>query len=361
VPLLLGGSVALPTSQDPGDVAQWIGELRPTWFSAGPTYLRAMLDKIRAGDSKLAHSLRFILSSSSYLPEFVRAELETLLGIPILEFYGLSEAGVMAANPMPPAKRKPGTVGVFPPDELAIRSEARNILGIGEVGEIVVRGPSVSPGAVNGIEGPHFDFRRDWLETGDVGFIDPEGFLTIVGRTKEIINRGGEKIAPYEIEKALLDHPFVADAAAFSVPHARLGENVAAAVVLKPQTKATSSELKTFLYDRLAHFKVPQRIVFVSDLPRGSTGKISRSNLATAVANQVRAAIPPGSMLEFQIAEIWQGLLGRTDLGVDDDFFELGGDSLLATNMIVEVETATGQRIPRSSLGAASTIPQTKV
>jgi oxalate---CoA ligase len=222
----------------------------------------------------------------------VRTELEALLGIPILEFYGLSEAGIMAANPAPLAKRKPGTVGVIPPDELPIRSESGNILAVGEVGEIVVRGPSVTPGYVQDIDDPVSDFRRDWLGTGDVGFIDPEGFLTIVGRTKEIINRGGEKISPYEIEKALLDHPAVADAAAFSVPHTRLGENIAAAVVLKPQTRATSSELKTFLYDRLAHFKVPQRIFFMSDLPRGATGKISRSHLATAVASQVRARVP---------------------------------------------------------------------
>jgi len=358
-PLLLGGSVALPATQYSDDLAEWIPDLGPTWFSAGPSYLLAALDRTRSKTGKrLEHSLRFILSSSSYLPESVRTELEGILGIPILEFYGLSEAGVMAANPAPPAKRKPGSAGIFISDELAIRGEAGNMLAAGEVGEIVVRGPSVTPGYVNGTDEPATDFRREWLATGDLGFIDSEGFLAVVGRTKEVINRGGEKISPYEIEKVLLVHPSVREAAAFSLPHPRLGENPAAAVVLKPGANATSSDLKMFLRERLAHFKVPQHVFIMSDFPKGDTGKVSRSQLAASVANHTRQVVPPGSMLEFQIAEIWQRLIGCTDIGVEDDFFELGGDSILAAQMLVEVETFTGQCIPQSSLGAASTIRQ---
>jgi acyl-CoA synthetase (AMP-forming)/AMP-acid ligase II/thioesterase domain-containing protein/acyl carrier protein len=358
VPLLLGSSVALPSSQDPDDLAEWFRELRPTWFSAGPTYLQALLDRLRSKKTGLEHSLRFILSSSSYLPEPVRTELENRLEIPVLEFYGLSEAGVMAANPSPPAKRKPGTAGAIPSGELAIRDEAGNFLSAGEVGGIVVRGPSVTPGYADAINGRTTDFRRDWMETGDLGFIDSEGFLTLVGRTKEIINRGGEKISPYEIEKALLIHPGVRDAAAFAVPHPRLGENVAAAVVLQPGADATSSDLKSFLNDRLAPFKIPQRIFIRGELPRGTNGKILRSQLASAVSTHARRIISPGSMLEFQIAAIWQKLVGHNDIGVEDDFFELGGDSLMATEMLLEVEAFIGKRLPQSSLGAATTIRQ---
>src|SRR5262249_3506789 len=157
-----------------------------TWISAVPSYLLAVLDKVRSGDGeKLEHSLRFIASSASYLPESVLRELEGILRVPILEFYGLREAGIMAANPVPPAKRKPGTAGIVPAGELAIRGQAGDLLAAGEVGEIVVRGPSVIPAYVNGTNDPTTEFRDEWLETGDLGFIDPEGFLTIVGRTKE--------------------------------------------------------------------------------------------------------------------------------------------------------------------------------
>jgi thioesterase domain-containing protein len=351
--------VALPAHQHCDDLAEWIPSLGPTWFTAGPTYLQAVLDRVRARrGKKLEHCLRFIQCGSSYLPESARVELEAILGIPILEAYGLSEAGIIAANPMPPAKRKPGTAGVAPSDEMAIRSEGK-LLGAGEIGDIVVRGPSVTPGYANGTSRPTTDFRLEWLETGDRGYIDSDGFVTIVGRTKEIINRGGEKISPYEIEKALLLHPSVAEAAAFSVPHPRLGENAAAAVVLKSGNNATPSDLKTFLYDRLAHFKVPQQVFIVSEFPRVGTGKISRSRLAADLANQPRPTVPPESMVELQIAEIWQRLIERTDIGVEDDFFEAGGNSLLAAQMLLEVEkTITGQRIPLSSLSKATTIRQ---
>jgi acyl-CoA synthetase (AMP-forming)/AMP-acid ligase II/thioesterase domain-containing protein/acyl carrier protein len=359
VPLQLGGSVAIPALPDLDHPISWIADLSPTWFSASPTYLQALLDRLRgAGVEKPEHSLRFILSSSTYLPDKVRTELEAMLGIPILEFYGLSEAGIMAANPAPPAKRKPGTAGLPPPDELAIQDQDGRPLPVGQVGEIVVRGPSVTPGYIDNSDGNHTGLRDGWLATGDLGFIDADGFLTIVGRTKELINRGGEKISPYEIEKALLLHPSVGEAAAFSMPHPRLGENVAAAVVLKPGTNATSSDLGNFLFGRLARFKVPQHVFILSSLPRGSTGKITRSDLPAAVASQVRRPALPEFILEFQIAEIWRRLIGRPDIGIDDDFFEAGGDSLQATQMLVEVEALTRQPIPDSALREAHTIRQ---
>jgi thioesterase domain-containing protein/acyl carrier protein len=363
-PLLTGGSVAITRTRRPEDLAEWLADLDPTWLAATPTFLHAALDALRSRTSATmrGHSLRFIASTTSYLPEAVRTGLEAALGVPALDFYGLREAGVVAVNPAPPARRKVGSAGVFWPDDVAVRDPDGEELPAGEVGEIAVRGRGVSPGyiddlergrdTVRGTEG----FRKEWFSTGDLGTIDADGFLTIVGRTKEIINRGGEKISPYEVEKALLAHPCVREAGAFAVPHPRLGENVAAAVVLHPGTEATSAELRMFLYERLAPSRVPQQVFALDSLPRGTTGKISRSELATIVAGRPRQPVPPSTLLELEIAEIWQRLLGHADFGVDDNFFEAGGDSLLATQMLMELESAVRQALPQAELRAAYTV-----
>jgi thioesterase domain-containing protein/acyl carrier protein len=197
------------------------------------------------------------------------------------------------------------------------------------------------------------------LFTGDLGSIDSEGYLTVVGRTKELINRGGEKISPHEIEKAILLHPSVQEAAAFSVPHPRLGDNVAAAVVLKSEADTTPQDIKAFLTAHLAPFKIPQNVLMVPELPKGPTGKISRSELSASLIRQIRDVKKiPRIPLEFQLLAIWQALLGRNDIGVEDDFFELGGDSLLAANMILEVETIARRKIPLSILTGIWTIRQ---
>lgn len=355
VPLLLGGCVTLPAASDMRHSASWIADLQPTWFSASPTFLRALLDRLRSAKTDLSrHSLRFILSSSSHLPATTRAELEDTLKVPLLEFYGLSEAGIMAANPAPPKRRKPGTVGQPMPGELAIRGPSNDELPPNEVGEIFIRGPSVTPGYID--DEKAIAAGTDWRATGDLGFIDQDGFLTIVGRTKEIINRGGEKILPFEIETALLSHHAVAEAAAFAVPHPRLGENVAAAVVLKPGAHAIAAELTAHLFERLARHKIPQHIFFVQSMPRGNTGKVLKRELAAALADKIRAPIFPELILEFQIAEIWHRIIGHNDFGVEDDFFEIGGDSLLAAQMLLEIEALTKQPIPDAALRTAYTV-----
>ena len=355
-PLLLGGSVALPTARHVDDLTEWVPELCPTWLWGNPTYFQAVLDRLRSGAGpKLTHSLRFVVSGTAYLPPTLRTELEATLGVPVLQSYGMSEAGILAADPAPPAKRKPGTVGLISRDELAIVGPNGEDLPTGEVGEIVVHGSTVSPdiGADKGqLSGDRCLF------TGDLGSIDSDGYLTVVGRTKELINRGGEKISPYEVERALLRHPSIKEAAAFSVPHPRLGENVAAAVVLQAETDTTTPEIKTFLSDHLAPFKIPQHVVVVSELPKGPTGKVSRSELLDLLAHRIRDVAPPESPLEFQILGIWQSLLARVDIGIDDDFFELGGASLLAVQMVREVEAIARRKIPLSEMRAIYTIRQ---
>lgn len=348
VPLILGASVAFPAAGQAHDIAKWLRVLRPTYLSVSPASLRAILDRLRLAARELdGGSLRFVMCASAYLPEELRLAAQSLLGVPILEFYGISEAGVMAANPVPPGRMKPGTVGLPAPGELLIVDGEGKPLARGSAGQIAISGPSVMPGYVGSNNG---EFRDGWLLTGDLGRIDEDGYLTVVGRLKEVINRGGEKVFPYEIEKAMLEHPAVLEAAAFGVPHPRLGENVAAAAVLKPGSALSEQELKRFLAGRLAGFKLPRGIWFVASLPRGNTGKVQRGALSRAYEASRPEGVAPDDLLEVELRDLWARLLGARDIGIDDDFFESGGDSLLATEMLLEVERLTGKPYPRSDL-----------
>jgi acyl-CoA synthetase (AMP-forming)/AMP-acid ligase II/thioesterase domain-containing protein/acyl carrier protein len=356
-PLLLGGSVCLPATGKGEDLTEWVPELCPTWLWGNPTFFQAVLDLLRSrARPNFTHTLRFVVSGTAYLPPKLHTELEAALAIPVLQSYGMSEAGILAADPAPPRKRKPGTTGLISRGELSIVGQNGAPLPDGESGEIVVHGRTVSPDINAETEGHRSSDRR--LFTGDLGFIDSDGYLTIVGRTKELINRGGEKISPFEVERALLLHPSVEEAAAYSVPHPRLGENVSAAVVMRSGMTATTQEFKTFLSNHLSAFKIPQNIHVVEDLPKGPTGKLSRSELSTSMAHRIRHMSSPESPLEFQIIEIWQTLLRRNDIGIDDDFFELGGDSLLAVQMAVEIEAIARRKITPSSLRTIYTIRQ---
>jgi acyl-CoA synthetase (AMP-forming)/AMP-acid ligase II len=225
--------------------------------------------------------LRFIRSSSASLPPQIMQALEQAFGCPVIESYGMTEAAhQMASNPLPPAARKPGTVGVSAGPEVAIQAPDGGLLPPGERGEIVIRGPNVTAGYANNPGANAEAYRNGWFRTGDLGFLDTEGYLTISGRLKEIINRGGEKITPREIDEVLMDHPAIAQALAFAMPHDKLGEEVAAAVVLREGESATERELRDFVAGRLADFKVPRRIVVLPEIPKGPTGKLQRIGLA---------------------------------------------------------------------------------
>jgi acyl-CoA synthetase (AMP-forming)/AMP-acid ligase II/thioesterase domain-containing protein len=362
VPLLIGCSVALPASTQPRDCEGWLSELQPTWLTAAPPFLEAVLENLRAQvpqrpASSFAPSLRFVLSTASYLPPSIGAELQNRLGLPVAEFYGLSEAGMITAPILPPETARPGSVGRVPHGEMAIQNDEGSLLGPGEAGEIMVRGPSVTPGyLVDDIDGIPTGLQNGWLPTGDIGIIDSDGLLTVTGRRKEMINRGGEKISPYDVEKALLTHPAVREAAAFALPHPRLGETVGAAVVLRIGASLSSTELIAFVSDRLAPFQLPRHIEILENLPVGVTGKISRSQLSRASVNVQRPIEPPGVPLEMLIANIWQRLLNRTDIGIEDDFFEVGGDSLLLTEMLLALEETIHHRVPASAIRIPLTI-----
>jgi acyl-CoA synthetase (AMP-forming)/AMP-acid ligase II len=257
-------------------------EFKPSWYTAVPTMHQAILARGERNRqiAEQAH-LRFIRSSSSSLPPQVMAALEALFKAPVIEAYGMTEAAhQMASNPLPPRARKPGTVGLAAGPQIAIMADDGALLAPGVQGEIVIRGPNVTAGYENNPKANAEAFTHGWFRTGDLGTLDHEGYLAITGRKKEIINRGGEKISPREVDEVLLDHPAVAQAVTFAVPHARLGEDVAAAVVLKPEAQADDKALRAFTAQRLADFKVPRQVLILAELPKGATGKVQRIGLA---------------------------------------------------------------------------------
>ncbi|HEX7201066.1 MAG TPA: acyl--CoA ligase, partial [Dongiaceae bacterium] len=277
-----GASVYCPPGFSALKFFGWLDDSAATWYTAVPTMHQTILARAeRNRDVIERRRLRFIRSSSASLPPQVMQALETAFGCPVLESYGMTEAShQMASNPLPPAARKPGTVGRSAGPEVAIQGAGGEILPAGQAGEIVIRGENVTAGYANNPGANAEAFRNGWFRTGDLGFLDAEGYLTISGRLKEIINRGGEKITPREIDEVLMDHPCVAQALAFAMPHDMLGEEVAAAVVLREGQEASERELRDFVARHLADFKVPRRIVLLQEIPKGPTGKLQRIGLA---------------------------------------------------------------------------------
>jgi acyl-CoA synthetase (AMP-forming)/AMP-acid ligase II len=354
-PLLTGGSVAFPANATKVELSEWLGDLAPTWYSVGPTLHLAILDKAKSQpDVRNTHSLRFIASGGAALPVDVHDGLRAALGVPVLEHYASSETAQVSSNLPPPGPYKPGTCGVPSPDIVMIVGEDGRPLPPGEQGDILVGGPTVTSGYIDAPELNRSVFVDGWFRTGDIGSLDEEGFLTIRGRRKELINRGSEKIAPLEIDRALKRHPQVAEAAAYGVAHPRLGEDVAAAVVLHPGASVTGEELREFLGPQLAAFKIPRRIDIVDQLPKGVTGKVQRKRLSGS--SNAPSAQTPATDWQAELLPLWRKFLKTENVSVDDDFFEKGGDSLLAMDLHVEIERLTGQELPESILLEASTI-----
>jgi acyl-CoA synthetase (AMP-forming)/AMP-acid ligase II len=260
----------------------WMDEARPTWYTAVPTMHQTILSRAsKSADVIARHPLRFIRSSSSSIPPQVIREMEEVFGAPLIESYGMTEAThQMASNPLPPAVRKPGSVGVAAGPEVAIMGEDGTLLPRGATGEIVIRGPNVTAGYENNPKANADAFTDGWFRTGDQGTMDEDGYLTLTGRLKEIINRGGEKISPREVDEILMDHPAVAQVVCFGMPHPKLGEEVAAAVVLREGQSATERDLQAFVASRAAEFKVPKKILVMDEIPKGATGKLQRIGLA---------------------------------------------------------------------------------
>jgi len=280
--LAAGAAVACTPGFNALKFFAWLDEVKPTWYTAVPTMHQAILARAGRNREIIERArLRFIRSSSSSLPPSVLAALEATFGCPVIESYGMTEAAhQMASNPLPPAVRKPGSVGVAAGPQVSIMDEAGHLLTPGSIGEVVIRGANVTSGYDNNPEANAAAFTDGWFRTGDQGLLDPDGYLSLTGRLKELINRGGEKISPREVDEILLDHEAVEQALTFAVPHELLGEEVAAAVVLRDDKEVGERELRDFCAARLADFKVPRRIVFLKEIPKGATGKLMRIGLA---------------------------------------------------------------------------------
>ena len=260
----------------------WMAEAKPTWYSGVPTMHQAILSRAsKSSEIIRAHPLRFIRSSSSSMPPQVIRELEAVFHAPVIEAYSMTEAAhQMTSNPLPPGERKPGSVGVAAGPEVCILDQSGEIVAPGVTGEIAIRGPNVMSGYENNPKANAEAFSNGWFRTGDQGVMDQAGYVTITGRLKEIINRGGEKISPREVDEVLLDHPAVAQCVTFAIAHDKLGEEVAAVIVLREGASATEKELREFAAVRLVDFKVPRKILFRDEVPKGATGKLQRIGLA---------------------------------------------------------------------------------
>ena len=356
-----GGSIVAT----PGFVAPsffgWLDAFEPTWYTAVPTIHQGVLARsARHTDPSPGVRLRFIRSSSASLPLAVLEELEARFGVPVVEAYGMTEAShQMASNPLPPAARKPGSVGRATGIEITILDPEGRPAAPGSIGEVAIRGATVFDGYEANPEANAAAFVDGWFRTGDEGTLDADGYLSLHGRLKELINRGGEKVAPVEVEEALLSIPGVAQAVVFAMPDPRLGEAVAAAVVEAEGARLTERDLQARVAERLADFKVPRAIRVVPEIPKGPTGKIQRIGMAKRLGlddsngsgarrpgggasagtggDRSRDVVGPRTELEATLVAIWSEVLGVDPVGITDDFFELGGDSVLAAMIITRI------------------------
>ncbi len=365
--LLAGGSVGCVPEFDVAAFFPWLEELAPTWYSAVPTIHHAIAAHAAFHLAPLAgHSLRFIRSCSAPLPNRVAAELEQVFGVPVIEAYGMTEAAhQITSNPLPPRDRKAGSVGVPAGMEVAILDASGNRLPTGQPGEVAIRGASVMRGYENDPAATADVFRAGWFRTGDLGRLDPDGYLFLSGRIKEIINRGGEKVSPREVDDVLLAHPAIAEAATFPVPHPALGEDTAAAVVLREHTSVTEPDLRAYAASRLADFKLPRRILIVDAIPKGLTGKLDRARLAEQLGVATREGTrpewdidltPPRTPVEEAVAGICCQVLGLPQIGAHDNLFHAGGDSISATLIISRVRETLNVELSITDVFASPTV-----
>jgi acyl-CoA synthetase (AMP-forming)/AMP-acid ligase II/acyl carrier protein len=361
--LTSGSSVVCMSAFDVTAFFGCLTEFRPTWYTAVPAIHRALLSAPAAvrKDAR-ASSLRLVRSASTSLAPEALDKLETLFGVPVIDTYGMTEAATqIAANPL--ERRKSGSVGQAAGPEIAILDSEGRRLPSGKRGEIALRGPTITRGYDNDFAATASAFRDGWFLTGDLGYLDAEGYLFIVGRIKEIIHKGAQKIAPAEVEATLLSHPSVSEAAVFAVPHARLGADVAAAIVLRQDAKVDAQDIRDFARERLAGFKVPGVVRIVPEIPKGGGGKIKRNELAAAfskipptTAGQGGKTISSCSELESQLAEIWVDILQIDRIGVDRDVFALGVDSLTMMQMILRLEERFGVSFSFEDIFRAPTV-----
>jgi acyl-CoA synthetase (AMP-forming)/AMP-acid ligase II/acyl carrier protein len=363
VPLASGSSIVLTSGFVPERFRSWLEEFQPTWYSASPVMHQVILEQLDSSGPLDKSGLRFVRSGSASLSRTTMERLESGLGVPMIEAYGMTEVPHISGNPL--HRRKLASVGVSVAPELAILDESGKIQPPGKTGEVVVRGPTVTRGYENNAEANGVAFEGGWFRTGDQGWMDEEGYLFLTGRLKEMINRGGEKVSPYEVEAALLEHSAIAKAAVFSIPDPRWGEEVGAAVVLKDSQAATEEQLRHFVRERLAMYKVPRRIVKLPALPVGPTGKTMRIGLAAQLnlgetscvkSHAAPKAMPTNQATETTLCQLWADVLEISDVTAEDNFFDRGGHSLLALRLLSRINRLFEIELPLRVLFEAPTL-----
>jgi len=252
----------------------------------------------------------------------------------------------MTSNALPPGARKPGSVGIAAGPEVAIVDEVGNFLETQAIGQVIVRGQNIMSGYEKPENNSDAFGHGNWFRTGDQGYLDSDGYLFLTGRLKEMINRGGESIAPREIDEALMSHPSVSQALAFSIPDENVGEEIGAAVVLEPEASTSESEIFDYLEPLLSFAKVPKRIVILDQIPKGPTGKLQRIGLAEKLGiteiyhektSESTLFDSSNTEIELKIAELWRLILKR-DIGLNELFLDAGGDSISATILVYRIE-----------------------
>lgn len=358
-PLASGGSVICTNGFSTPEFFRCLAELLPTWSQAVPTMLQDIVDHAAEHSGIVAgHNLRLMRSVSAPLPISLLEAFEAAFGVPVIEIYGMTEtAGLITSNPVGERLRRPGSAGVPAGPELRIVDAAGGRRPRRQSGEVIVRGANVMAGYLDAPEENAQGFFGDWFRTGDEGYLDDDGYLHLTGRLKEIINRGGEKISPREVDDLLLDHPAIADAATFAVAHDSLGEDVAAAIVLKRGASLSRQEVIDYLQPRLAYFKVPRVVHFLDRIPKTPGGKLQRYKLseelgavAPDAAGSETAYVAPESPVAKAIAAMWARVLDTAEVGLYDDFFELGGDSLRGASFINDIQQQWGETVYVSAL-----------
>ena len=335
--LVSGGSLICPGPLSADETIDVFESLSPTQYFAPPASHIALLEAFERRVPRPRHCLKAIWSGTTDLPDTVRLRLERAFSVPVIIGYGMTESGSITQTPFPPEKSPSGSVGRATNIEIAITDEAGFEVASDAAGEIIVRGPEVFAGYESGGEANRAAFRNGWFRTGDAGRIDRDGFVYLLGRLNEIVNRGGVKIAPAEIEAALAEHPDVIEAAAFAIPHPTLGQDLAAAVVLRGPSREV--ELRRFLRSRLAASKVPTTVIQVTVLPR-LAGKVVREQLTELVLGA--SSEPPIGREETEIARIFAEELQVPGVGRRDNFFVLGGDSLRGARVVSAANAAFG-------------------
>jgi acyl-coenzyme A synthetase/AMP-(fatty) acid ligase/thioesterase domain-containing protein/acyl carrier protein len=364
-PLLGGGTVVCARDYISPDFLPLLKTFRPTFYCAAPAHHKGILHELKKVPAAELHhhSLRYIRSTSSPLPAAARKELETLLNVPVIESYAMTESPVISIN-MP---HKEGSAGIPMVESLVIMDEKGTILKNFENGEVAIRGDVVFSGYEDARENASA-FTNGYFRTGDIGYLDNEGYLFLTGRKKELINKGGEKFSPQEIDAALVSHPNVREAMAFRIDDPVLGEDVAVMVV-RADERVSEQDLRRYLHDRLIQFKVPRRIFFVDEIPKGPTGKLLRyagtERYKTGSFEEVRVPevtrydiSPERSQTEEKIMQIWTGILDCESLSTEDDFFHCGGNSLTAIELLIRIQRAFDVTFPPDMIYLYPTIRQ---